>query len=161
MVMTGVSKIFVDTNVLVYASNKLSPWYLISKQTLDIMKKEGIEIILSPQVLREYLAVTTRMASINQTDDIKGILANVETFQKEFKVVEENHFMLHKLIAILEKIPVAGKQIHDASIVAIMQHHNIQHLLTHNVDDFKRFSGLITIIPLESNALWGLAIKGA
>ncbi len=39
-----------------------------------------------------------------------------------------------------------------ANIVATMQAYGIRHLLTHNTDDFKRFSGLITVLPIEASA---------
>jgi len=35
-----------------------------------------------------------------------------------------------------------------ANIVATMQVYRIRQLLTHNVDDFTRFSAFITVVPL-------------
>ncbi|MCA1639831.1 MAG: hypothetical protein LC768_16145 [Acidobacteria bacterium] len=40
---------------------------------------------------------------------------------------------------------VSGKTTHDARIVAAMQTHKIENLLTFNVSDFKRYSGAINI----------------
>jgi predicted nucleic acid-binding protein len=77
------------------------------------------------------------------------ILENVRIFRNEFTVVEDNPFVLDALIEILKTIPVAGKQVHDANIVATMQVHGINHLLTHNTADFNRFFALITVLPLE------------
>jgi predicted nucleic acid-binding protein len=48
----------------------------------------------------------------------------------------------------MEQIVIGGAQIHDANIVATMQVYNIPTLLTHNTKDFKRFSSLISIMPL-------------
>ncbi len=56
--------------------------------------------------------------------------------------------VLDHVVNLLQTIPTAGKQVHDANIVATMQAYTIQHLLTHNVSDFNRFAGLITIVPL-------------
>ena len=50
----------------------------------------------------------------------------------------------------MEAISVGGRQVHDANIVATMQAYGIRHLLTHNTDDFIRFSGLITVLPVET-----------
>ena len=47
---------------------------------------------------------------------------------------------MNRLQAILEESNVRGKQIHDANIVAVMQEHGIKRLLTHNLDDFKRYA---------------------
>ena len=45
-------------------------------------------------------------------------------------------------------IPLGGKQVHDANIVATMQAYGVNRLLTDNTADYVRFSGLITVIPL-------------
>jgi len=45
------------------------------------------------------------------------------------------------------KHQVMGKQVHDARLVAAMVSHNITHLLTFNLDDFKRFSEIIAVDP--------------
>lgn len=49
---------------------------------------------------------------------------------------------------IVEKNNIGGKQIHDANIVAVMQEYGIKRLLTHNLDDFKRY-GEIEIMNLD------------
>jgi hypothetical protein len=38
-------------------------------------------------------------------------------------------------------------QVHDASLVALMRVHNVDHLLTLNPTDFARFVGLHTFTP--------------
>jgi len=55
-----------------------------------------------------------------------------------------------ELTSLVRQVAVAGKQVHDASIVAAMQVHGIRRLLTHNEAHFARFSHLITIVPLRS-----------
>ncbi len=46
---------------------------------------------------------------------------------------------------------MGGRQVHDANIVATMQANGINQLLIHNADDFKRFSHLITVLPLRAS----------
>lgn len=57
-----------------------------------------------------------------------------------------------ELLNLLREFPVGGKQIHDANIVATMLVHDIDTLVTQNIEDFKRFSGKIGLIPLVSSA---------
>lgn len=40
-----------------------------------------------------------------------------------------------------------GKKVHDARLVAAMITHQITHLLTFNIDDFKRFSEIVVVDP--------------
>jgi predicted nucleic acid-binding protein len=44
---------------------------------------------------------------------------------------------------------VSGRQVHDARLVAAMKVHNVTHLLTFNTDDFKRFSEIMVVNPLN------------
>ena len=62
---------------------------------------------------------------------------------------ENSNFDKVVLENLLQNFSVAGKQVHDANIVATMQLHGIRHLLTNNGEDFARFSQLITVVPLE------------
>jgi predicted nucleic acid-binding protein len=150
MEMTDVDRLFVDTNILIYATNEASPWYAVANAALRHARQLGVELILSTQVLREYLAAATRPASTGKSIPLQKILENFETFPREFTVVEGTKPGLAFLASLLRTIPLGGKQVHDANIVATMLAHNIPTLLTHNADDFTRFSSLITILPLET-----------
>lgn len=59
--------------------------------------------------------------------------------------------MVDELVRLLAQVRVAGKQIHDANIVATMQVYGILRLLTHNTAHFARFAHLITLVPLVSS----------
>jgi predicted nucleic acid-binding protein len=47
-------------------------------------------------------------------------------------------------------VPTAGKQIHDANIVATMLVYSIDTLVTQNMDDMKRFAEYVNLLPLLS-----------
>jgi len=80
---------------------------------------------------------------------LADILANLQDFQAEFRVVEENLAVLAALVELLQNFPTAGRQVYDANIVATMQVYGIRHLLTYNRGDFARFSELISLVSLE------------
>jgi predicted nucleic acid-binding protein len=151
-----VKRIFVDTNVLIYSTNVSSPWLSTAEKALEKAEKHNIELIVSQQILREYLAGATRISSLGDSVTLQEIIENIQKFQMEFTVVRESSEVLTHLIELIQEIPTAGKQVHDANIVATMLVHSIDYLLTHNVDDFKRFSGRIHILPLEE---WAKAIE--
>ena len=60
MAMMVARRVFVDTNVLVYATNTLSPWSLLARERLDEATQRADELIISPQIIREYLSFATR-----------------------------------------------------------------------------------------------------
>ncbi len=145
---TAADPLFVDTNILVYATDPQSPWHAKATQALNDARQKGIELVISPQILREYLAIATRPTGGKpRTADA---LENVRTFQEELEVVETSSAETAQLLALVERYTVAGKQVHDANIVSTMLLHGIRHILTHNVGDFARFSDLVTVLPLVS-----------
>ncbi|MFY9746424.1 MAG: hypothetical protein WBH45_05140 [Acidobacteriaceae bacterium] len=44
---------------------------------------------------------------------------------------------------------VSGIQVHDARLVAAMRVHGIEHLLTLNVGDFRRYEKVIAVSPQD------------
>jgi predicted nucleic acid-binding protein len=151
MTMTGVNELFLDTNTLIYATNSAAPLYQVANQFLQTTYAAGIQLTISTQILREYLATATRLSTQGVHFPQADILANLQFFQSRFKVVEDNLQVSSTLIGLFQNYNFAGKQVHDANIVATMQIYGITHLLTHNVSDFNRFAGLITIVPLVGN----------
>jgi hypothetical protein len=55
-----------------------------------------------------------------------------------------------RLLQLMEQIPIRGKQVHDANVVATMLAYDVHNLLTHNTADFARYRDLIAVLPLES-----------
>jgi hypothetical protein len=50
---------------------------------------------------------------------------------------------------------VSGIQVHDARLVVTMRIHRIEHLLTLNVGDFRRYDRLIAVSPQDLLAQFG------
>ncbi|MBI1294594.1 PIN domain-containing protein [bacterium] len=144
-----VNSLFIDTNILVYSSIRSSPLHSVARQRLVEYQAAGIELRLSRQVLREYLAVVTRPQIFAQPLSMKATVADVRVFQQKFRIADDNRDVGQRLTELLESVVVAGKQIHDTNIVATMKAYGVTTLLTHNWDDFKRFSNHINILTLE------------
>ncbi|MEX0641079.1 MAG: hypothetical protein WD468_00180 [Pirellulales bacterium] len=51
------------------------------------------------------------------------------------------------MLILADTSDVKGKPAHDARLVAAMTRHSITHILTFNVDDFRRFSGIEVLQP--------------
>jgi predicted nucleic acid-binding protein len=150
-VTTDGNAIFVDTNVLVYASVANAPLHAIAQQTLQSLNAADVNLWISRQVLREYLATLSRPQTYTNPLPVLTLVADIEYFQNQFLVAEDSTQVTQNLLTLVQQVAVAGKQIHDANIVATMQAHNISQLLTHNISDFNRFAHLITLLRLEEN----------
>jgi len=144
----GADKIFLDTNVLVYANIKSAPLHGVALQAIIDHYNAGSELWISRQVIREYLATLTKPQQFSYPPSTTTLQSDIIYFQSRFSTAEENQSVTDKLLDLLRSIKFGGKQVHDANIVATMLVHNITHLLTHNTADFARFGTLITIVPL-------------
>jgi predicted nucleic acid-binding protein len=140
--------VFVDTNVLVYSRIAHSPLQGNASAKLGSIAAAGHPLWVSRQVLREFLASMSRPGTLNVPTPMATHLADVRLFEATFPVAEDGPAVTAHLLNLLAAIPCAGKQVHDANIVATMLAHGIPNLLTHNVADFNRFAGRITILPL-------------
>jgi predicted nucleic acid-binding protein len=148
MMTGGVDHIFVDTNILVYASVIRSPLHDIALNEIGRREGAGETLWISRQILREYLAVLSRPQAYTQPLSPATLVTQIEALTKRFRIAEDGPQVTANLLALIKQIPLGGKQVHDANIVATMQVHGIKGLLTHNVADFNRFAHIITLIPL-------------
>lgn len=140
--------VFIDTNILVYATDDESPFHAKSLGILKKLMTDGIDFAIGPQIVREYLVVLTRGLSPDDPTRLSA-LHNVRKFIETFALLDENSETVARLQTIMESFAVGGKQIHDANIVAVMQANGVKRLLTHNLDDFKKFDQEIEIQGLD------------
>jgi predicted nucleic acid-binding protein len=149
MTTTGGEALFLDTNVLIYATDPRSPLQPVAEGALQRNRSSGTALVVSPQVLREYMAVALRPANAGGGASLEDVRANIATFRAVCHVVAETDAVVAQLVDLLPRLPSSRRRIHDANIVATMLAYGVRRLLTHNVADFTPFADLITVIPLE------------
>jgi predicted nucleic acid-binding protein len=113
------------------------------------LEAEGSTLLVSRQVLREYLAVVTRTQATAPALPLAAAIADVRRFRAAFDVAAEGPGVLDRLLDLLAAGRGTGRQVHDANIVATMLAHGIGRLLTFNSADFRQFSPAIDIEPLS------------
>ena len=150
--MTGAGeRIFIDTNVLVYASEARAPFHGPAVAALRELHAARIEAWISRQIIREYLAILSRPQSFTSPQPASVLIASVRQLQGQYLVAEDGPEVTESLLQLMGRVPVAGKQIHDANIVATMLVHSIPRLLTQNRADFARFSPMIAVESLAGS----------
>lgn len=139
---------FVDTNVLLrYLINDFQEHPLIKKEVDDLIY-QGHQLWISRQIIREFATICTRPQAFMQTLSTIQTIAYILNFAKIFRIADEDARVTQALIQLMQIIPMGGKQIHDANIVATMQVYQIQNLVTLNVSDFTRFQSSIRLIQI-------------
>ncbi len=106
------------------------------------------KLSISRQVLREYLAVMTRPQTWGKPLGLAEAMADAIAFINRFAVLEDGPTVWNQLAELSRRYAFAGRQIHDANIVATMLAHGEHRLLTFNTRDFQRFGVLIELVEL-------------
>jgi predicted nucleic acid-binding protein len=138
---------FVDTNVLVYAAVDRAPLLDRARAALAQAAADGA-VTISRQVLREYLSVMTRQQFWGKPLTLARAVTDTAEFIRQFAVLEDSPLVWDRLIMLSRRYSFAGRQVHDANIVATMLAHGERRILTFNGPDFRRFGRLIEVVPL-------------
>jgi predicted nucleic acid-binding protein len=140
--------VFLDTNVLIYLVRPRSPFHATAVEKLRALDQAARTTWISPQILREYLAVATRQQGPIAAVAMQEALRDIERFRTTFEVTQESPAEFRRLLELLAKVPASGKQVHDANLVATMLENGFRHLLTFNQRDFRRFTNIIELEPI-------------
>ena len=138
--------LFLDTNVLIYASIKEAPEYLIVRGFVEKQLALGTPLFISRQVLREYLAVLSRPQSNCDPILPATLLIWLAAWRDRCQVLDDNGAVMEILWSLFAATPFGGKQVHDANIVATMFNYGLDTLVTANTKDFARFAPRIKLI---------------
>jgi len=115
---------------------------------LGELERDGAVFWASRQVLREFLASTTRPGAVIPPLTPDALSRAVRQFEAEFEIAGEDASVTAILLDLLNSQTIRGKQIHDANIVATMRRYGIPSLLTHNTADFIRYVPAINVLSL-------------
>lgn len=141
-------RVLVDTNVLARLVHKNHPQASIANMALSTLRTAGHELRIVPQVLYEYWSVATRPTEQNGLGfPVEVVTADVERFKRIFSVLRDERGILDPWQQIAYDCKVSGKQVHDARLAAAMLRHGLTHLLTFNVQDFKRYPSISVLDP--------------
>ena len=73
-------------------------------------------------------------------------LDDVSRLTRSFEILEDGPLVTETLVGLCREVPVGGRQIHDANIVATMLARGEHRLLTFNVADFRRYGDRIELV---------------
>ena len=131
---------FVDTNVLLAATDESRPHHGDARRLLTESGERGIHLAASGQVLREYLVVATRPVEANGLGlNVRDATANLNQFLHYLHLYDETEAVARRLRQLALSYNLHGKRLHDANLVATMCTHGIRALVTENGGDFDPF----------------------
>lgn len=143
--------LFVDTNVLLTATDESRLQHQYAAQLLARSDRHGLRLAASGQIFREYLAVATRPVGANGLGlNTRDATANVNAFLRRLDLYDETREVAEQLCRLARIYGLRGKRLHDANIVAtMMTHHGIRALVTQNPEDFVPFDEIVLVAVAE------------
>ncbi len=138
----------VDTNVLLRSIDDGHAAQPVVNNGLLALRSQGETLSIFPQNLIEFWPVATRPIANNGLGwSVDRAKVELENLKYLFVVLADTDVILTEWERLVVDHRVAGKQAHDAHLVAAMLVHGVTHLLTFNTNDFKRFSEIMVVNP--------------
>ena len=140
-----------DVNVLLYASDSVSPYHKRAGSFLQqCMRQEELFYLAWPTVM-SYLRITTHPAVFHYPLTPKEAMTNIESLidlpHTRFLAEEEGFWKIYNNLTA--QTPVRGNLVPDAHLAAILRLHGVKTLYT-NDRDFLKFPFLDVRDPLPS-----------
>jgi predicted nucleic acid-binding protein len=141
--MTRAETLLIDTSVLLEATDEARGAHAAARALIE----RGDRLVLSAQVVREFLVVATRPVSMNGLGmSLPDALENVREFRRIIRLLPEERPILPTLLSLLGEIPCQGKSIHDAHLVAAAIVHRVGTITTMNREDFLPFRTRVKVV---------------
>jgi predicted nucleic acid-binding protein len=143
--------IAVDTNVLVGAIQTFDlPLRSTARRAFKSLYRQGEQLICFSQNLVEFWNASTRPSTANGLGFAPEHAARyVDRFQALFRLLPDTPEVFPIWRQLVLEHRVSGIQVYDARIVAAMIVHHVNTILTFDLDDFKRYTGIIVVHPAE------------
>jgi len=141
--------LLIDTNVLVYAHNQDSPFH---KQSLSLVKAAiagEFRGVLAEQNLVEFYSIVPDKRRIAKPLPPLRARELLEDYLKlPFEIIFPNKETIGKLFMLCKESKIKNGRVFDAHLAATMLSHQIKHIVTANVKDFKSFTE-IKVLNIE------------
>lgn len=141
--------IAVDTNLLVYAHRRDSPWHDAAAAAIRSVAEGGTAWAIAWPCVHEFLAIVTHPRIYNPPSTLAQAIKQVEAWLESptLTLLAEADGYWDTLVATLKAGRIAGPQVHDARVAALCRSHGVSALWTAD-RDFSRFPDLEVYNPL-------------
>ena len=140
----------VDTNVLVYAADKISPFHQSAKTLRDKGLAGKSSLCVCPQVLNEFFAVVTDPKRVGSPRSQEEALFEIDKYHRSRNILKifPGPHVIEKTLDLLKRQYNTTKQgIFDLHLVATMLSNNVIRLYIYNQDHFTKFNEIQLLTP--------------
>ena len=140
----------VDTNILLRFADRSHSLYPLIRTAIRKLRQDRHKLQITSQNCVEFWNVATRPVEKNgfgfTPSNADRLLQSIERL---FPVLPDSPKIYEEWRRLVVTFDVSGVQVHDARLVAFMKVNAISHILTLNVEDFKRYisEGIVAVAP--------------
>ena len=141
--------IAIDTNILVYAHRKDSPFHERALSAVRALAEGSAAWALPWPCVHEFLAIVSHPKIFPDPTPMERALAQVTAWLESPTAtpLAETTGYDKVLVEVVRAARIVGPQVHDARIAALCRHHGVRELWSAD-RDFSRFPGLTIRNPL-------------
>ncbi len=144
----AIASCLVDTNILLRISRRTDPQHKLVDAALARLAGQGTTLYFTPQDIAELWNAMTRPIVRNGLGlSVTDADLVVQAIESGMNLLPDNESVYREWRRIVVQYSVSGVQVHDARLAAAMYVHHVDHILTLNVTDFSRFTGLTAMHP--------------
>lgn len=145
-------RIFLDTNVLVYAHDASSQHHEISADLLNAVLVGQLHGVLADQNLLELYRILTNPVAMKNNPlsaaQAKSLIDNTY-LNGSFQIVYPTEAVLHQALELAVQKNVTSAKIFDLRLAAIALAAQVNLLVTFNLQDFAGIDGLTPLLPQQ------------
>ena len=141
--------VLLDTNILVYASNRSSPLFKKAKEIRDRALKGQLKACISLQNLSEFYSVVTSSKKVKKPLAPQQTKQEIEKYLKcsIIKKLAIKPSTITLTMELAERYNITQQNIYDTQLVATMLENRVRKVVTRNDSDFSVFSEIETENP--------------
>lgn len=140
--------ILVDTNVLARIAQPGHAHHVIALAASDRLILDGHDLRVVPQCLYEFYVVATRPIANNGLGmSAFAALREMDRIKQGYPLLPDSPLVLPAWTRLVFTHRFIGKSAHDARLVAAMEVHAVDAILTFNTADFVRYAHITVLDP--------------
>jgi toxin-antitoxin system PIN domain toxin len=145
--MTTVSDpVFLDTNVLIYAADQSAAFHAACKALLERGIRGDVQLVLSPQILAEFIAIATNPNVMPTPLPATEAYAHTKALSQSFRVVVPSSQVFDRVLELLAATRISGKRVHDVLHAATMLDNDVAAIYTYDTG-FQSIPGITVLTP--------------
>ncbi len=140
----------VDANVLLYASDRSSPFHRRARDVVEDLARGPTIVYLFWPTIAAYLRIATHPAIFGAPLSPAEAYANVDALlsRPHVRAPGEGDDFWYRFREAAGNPPVGGNLVPDAHLVALMLEHGVRTILSHD-RDLRRFDGIRVKDPFQ------------